>query len=151
MAPKKKTTLAGADGGVAGTVPMYPRVAGTHPARAARARRRRDRVLSMGKRVLLVSWEYPPVVEGGLARHVRKLAEALVRQGTSVDVLTRAIGRCAAPAGPSRKGLLAVEEVGGVRVHRVPEPGWPRDLDRFVAWVDQMNEDMLGAGSALAE
>ena len=105
----------------------------------------------MSKRVLLVSWEYPPVVEGGLARHVRKLAEALVRQDTAVDVLTRAIGRGATPAGVARKGLLAVEEVGGVRVHRVPEPGWPRDLDRFVAWVEQMNEDMLNAGRALAE
>ena len=35
----------------------------------------------MSNRVLLLSWEYPPVIEGGLARHVRKLAEALVRQG----------------------------------------------------------------------
>jgi glycogen(starch) synthase len=25
--------------------------------------------------VLLVSWEYPPVIEGGLARHVLKLSE----------------------------------------------------------------------------
>ena len=40
---------------------------------------------------------------------------------------------------------------GGVDVHRVPEPGWPRDLDRFVAWVEQMNEDMLAAGEALAQ
>ena len=31
------------------------------------------------------------------------------------------------------------------------EPGWPRDLDRFVAWVEQMNEDMLAAGEALAQ
>ena len=31
------------------------------------------------------------------------------------------------------------------------EPGWPRDLDRFVAWVDQMNEDMLAAGEALCQ
>ena len=46
----------------------------------------------MSKRVLLLSWEYPPVIEGGLARHVRKLAEALVRQGVAVDVLTRGIG-----------------------------------------------------------
>ena len=27
-----------------------------------------------------------------------------------------------------------------MNVHRVREPGWPRDLDRFVAWVEQMNE-----------
>jgi glycogen(starch) synthase len=36
-------------------------------------------------------------------------------------------------------------------VHRVREPGWPRDLDRFVAWVEQMNADMLLAGEALAQ
>ena len=29
-------------------------------------------------RVLMLSWEYPPLIEGGLARHVRKLSEALV-------------------------------------------------------------------------
>src|SRR6476619_7327829 len=28
-------------------------------------------------RVLLISWEYPPIIEGGLARHVRKLDEVL--------------------------------------------------------------------------
>jgi glycosyltransferase involved in cell wall biosynthesis len=38
----------------------------------------------MSNRVLLLSWEYPPVIEGGLARHVRKLAEALVRKGVGV-------------------------------------------------------------------
>ena len=50
------------------------------------------RVTGVGPRVLILSWEYPPVIEGGLARHVRKLAEALVRQGVSVDVLTRGVG-----------------------------------------------------------
>ncbi len=98
----------------------------------------------MGNRVLILSWEYPPVIEGGLARHVRKLAEALVRQGVSVDVLTR--GRGGARSGQQ----TGPEERGGVTVHRVPEPSWPRDLDRFVAWVEQMNEDMLAAGEALA-
>jgi glycogen(starch) synthase len=99
----------------------------------------------MSKRVLLLSWEYPPVIEGGLARHVRKLAEGLVRQGVAVDVLTRGDG--------DRPELAHRDEarVGGVSVHRVREPGWPRDLDRFVGWVDRMNHDMLVAGEALAE
>jgi glycogen(starch) synthase len=74
-----------------------------------------------------------------LARHVRKLAEALVRQGVTVDVLTRGVGPGA-----------DVQELGGVSVHRVREPSWPVDLDRFVAWVQRMNEDMLSAGEALA-
>lgn len=99
----------------------------------------------MSKRVLLLSWEYPPVIEGGLARHVRKLAEALVRQGVSVDVLTRGVGE--APSADQPGG----EELAGVAVHRVREPSWPRDLHRFVAWVEQMNGDMLAAGEALAE
>jgi glycogen synthase len=98
----------------------------------------------MSDRVLILSWEYPPVIEGGLARHVRKLAEALVRQGVCVDVLTRARGAEAEVQLPRVGG-------GGVKVHRVREPGWPRDLDRFVAWVEQMNEDMLAAGEALAQ
>lgn len=96
-------------------------------------------------RVLILSWEYPPVIEGGLARHVRKLSEELVRQGIAVDVLTRGAGE------RSEDGRPAVEERGGVSVHRVREPNWPRDLDRFVAWVEHMNEDMLRAGEALAE
>jgi glycogen synthase len=99
----------------------------------------------MGNRVLLLSWEYPPVIEGGLARHVRKLSEALVRQGVCVDVLTRGVSD-----GP-QQGQPGVDELAGVTVHRVREPSWPRDLDRFVAWVERMNSDMLAAGEALAE
>ncbi len=99
----------------------------------------------MSDRVLLLSWEYPPVIEGGLARHVRKLAEALVRDGLTVDVLTRGVD------GRSEAARPGVSELDGVTVHRVREPGWPRDLDRFVAWVQRMNEDMLAAGEALGE
>ncbi|HEX4837621.1 MAG TPA: glycosyltransferase family 4 protein [Solirubrobacteraceae bacterium] len=94
----------------------------------------------MARRVLILSWEYPPVIEGGLARHVRKLAEELVAQGIAVDVLTRGAEQSA-----------AMEERCGVSVHRVREPRWPRDLDRFLAWVGQMNDDMLAAGRALSE
>jgi glycogen(starch) synthase len=99
----------------------------------------------MSERVLILSWEYPPVIEGGLARHVRKLAEALVRQGVGVDVLTRGVGEHA------EIDEQPFSEPAGVRVHRVREPGWPRDLDRFVAWVERMNDDMLVAAEALAQ
>src|SRR6202035_62979 len=102
------------------------------------------RVPGVSRRVLILSWEYPPVIEGGLARHVRKLAEALVRQGVVVDVLTRGTER-------SQNGHLDLDELEGLTIHRVREPSWPRDLDRFVAWVQRMNEDMLAAGEALAQ
>jgi glycogen(starch) synthase len=86
-------------------------------------------------RVLILSWEYPPLIEGGLARHVRKLAEGLVAQGVDVHVLARGLD----DSPPE-------EELGGVVVHRVREPERPRDLSEFVAWVEHMNSDMLAVG-----
>src|SRR4051794_15920528 len=91
-------------------------------------------------RVLILSWEYPPIVAGGLARHVRKLAEGLVREaGVDVHVLTR-----------GSRTTPVYEVMEGVHVHRVPETTTPRDLDQFLAWVDRMNADMVAAGSELA-
>jgi glycogen synthase len=89
-------------------------------------------------RILILSWEYPPIVEGGLARHVRKLAEELVRQGSTVHVLAR-----------GRENDAREEVRAGVRVHRVPETRTPRDLDQFVTWIEGMNQHMLDAGREL--
>jgi glycogen(starch) synthase len=61
-----------------------------------------------------------------------------------VDVLTRGTET-------SENGLAGAEDLDGLTIHRVREPSWPRDLDRFVAWVQRMNEDMLAAGEALAQ
>ena len=91
-------------------------------------------------RVLILSWEYPPLIEGGLARHVRKLSEALVARGVEVHVLTR--GGEESPAD---------EDVAACCIHRVLEPSRPRDLGEFVAWVERMNSDMLAAGVELGD
>ncbi len=90
-------------------------------------------------RILIVSWEYPPIVEGGLGRHVRKLSENLAAQGVEVHVLTRGARQ------------HALEEVrAGVYVHRVAEPQFPKDdLEAFVDWVDDMNAHMRDAGRKL--
>jgi glycogen synthase len=91
--------------------------------------------------VLILSWEYPPIVAGGLARHVRKLSENLVGDdGLEVHVLTR-----------GGRSTVREELLGGVHVHRVPETTTPTDLDAFLAWVDRMNADMVAAGRELAE
>ncbi len=90
--------------------------------------------------VLILSWEYPPLIEGGLARHVRKLSENLARLGVEVHVLTR--GSEESPED---------SEVRGVRIHRVREPTRPTDLGEFVAWVERMNADMLAAGVELGD
>src|SRR6478609_3472158 len=83
------------------------------------------RILPVAWRVLILSWEYPPVIEDGLARHVRKLSEALVSEvGAEVHVLTRA-GASTEPR----------EERHGVIVHRVATPPFPTDTNRFLDWV----------------
>jgi glycogen synthase len=69
-------------------------------------------------RVLILSWEYPPIVEGGLARHVRKLSEQLVRDGVDVHVLTRGGGHLDARRGWS-SGSAACASWS-------PGPGRPR-------------------------
>ncbi|MQA73124.1 MAG: glycosyltransferase [Solirubrobacterales bacterium] len=91
-------------------------------------------------KALTLSWEYPPLIEGGLARHVRKLSENLAATGTEVHVLTR--GGEESPA---------EEVVSGVHIHRVREPRRPTDLGEFVAWVERMNADMLAAGVELGD
>jgi glycogen(starch) synthase len=92
-------------------------------------------------RILILSWEYPPLIEGGLARHVRKLAEQLVAvEQVDVHVLTRGDER-----------MPAEDELEGVFVHRVREPTRPRDLGEFVTWVEHMNADMLAAGVELGD
>src|ERR687898_689463 len=90
--------------------------------------------------VLILSWEYPPLIEGGLARHVRKLSEALVERDTEVHVLTRG-----GEESPDE------EVIAGVHVHRVMEPTRPAELNEFVAWVERMNSDMLAAGVELGD
>ncbi len=91
-------------------------------------------------RVLLFSWEYPPVIEGGLGRHVRKLSEELAVDGVDVHVLTRGGGQL--PLQECRRG---------VSIHRVAEPPFPTDVEAFVRWVSAMNQDMAALGAELSD
>lgn len=91
-------------------------------------------------RTLILSWEYPPLIEGGLARHVRKVSEGLVELGVEVHVLTR-----------GDESASDEQLINGVHVHRVREPNRPRDLGEFVTWIEHMNTDMLSRGVALGD
>jgi glycogen(starch) synthase len=92
-------------------------------------------------RVLMLSWEYPPVMVGGLGRHVHALAEALSRVGHEVTVLTR-----------HSAGAPYDEVTGGVRVVRVPEdpPLFPFEHE-LLAWTMALNHALTRAGLAVAE
>jgi glycogen(starch) synthase len=96
-------------------------------------------------RVLMLSWEYPPVVVGGLGRHVHDLAVHLREQGHEVVVLCRHEAGTDALTHPT-----CDEVVDGVRVVRVAEDPphlvFERDL---VAWTLAMGHAMLRAGLAL--
>lgn len=75
--------------------------------------------------VLILSWEYPPVVIGGLAPHVYELSRHLASGQTEVHVITNS-----APGRP----VLEVEN--GVYVHRVNSY---ENLTDFEDWVLQFN------------
>ncbi|KAA2259534.1 glycosyltransferase family 4 protein [Solihabitans fulvus] len=96
-------------------------------------------------RVLMLSWEYPPVVVGGLGRHVHALASRLAEQGHDVVVLCRQEAGSDASTHPTTD-----ESVEGVRVIRVAEDPphlvFERDL---VAWTLAMGHAMVRAGLAL--
>ena len=80
-------------------------------------------LVSVAVRVLMLSWEYPPLVVGGLGRHVDALTRALAEAGHDVRVITRGQaepGTGGAPSvGPRASASTAVDEVrDGVRVRR---------------------------------
>ena len=92
-------------------------------------------------RVLILSWEYPPLIEGGLARHVRKLSENL-----------RAPGRRGARAHARQEESPGEEEIEGVIVHRVPRAASARATwASSSTWIEHMNADMLAAGVELGD
>ncbi len=89
-----------------------------------------------GLRVLMLSWEYPPVMVGGLGRHVHALATALATAGHEVTVVTRH-----APDAP-------LEEFrDGVRIVRAPEdpPVFPLAAPTLLAWTMAFNHSLTRA------
>ncbi len=72
-------------------------------------------------RVAMITWEYPPRVVGGIAKHCEGLAKALTNQGHEVHVFTLDF-----PGAPD------YEELGGIRIYRTrSEVGHPN----FLTWV----------------
>src|SRR4029453_3146664 len=90
-------------------------------------------------RILMLSWEYPPVVVGGLGRHVHALATELAAAGHEVVVLSRQPGGTDAHTHPT-----FATTIGGVRVLRVAEDPAHLDFETdMVAWVLAMGHALL--------
>jgi glycogen synthase len=89
-------------------------------------------------KILIVTWEYPPNVVGGLSRHVYGLSVHLAQLGHEVHVITAGNG-----------GLSAYEIVNGVHVHRVI-PLNNQD-DDFLSWIAGLNLAISFKAVKLAE
>src|SRR5579883_614758 len=86
-------------------------------------------------RIIMFSWEYPPKIVGGIARHVYDLANALVKQGVEVHVITA-----------EHPNAPAEEVENGVHIYRVTPSGQGND---FIHWVQLLNDAMYERGDAL--
>ncbi len=84
----------------------------------------------------MLSWEYPPVLVGGLGRHVHALATSLAAAGHEVTVVTR-----------HAAGAPLEELREGVRVVRAPEdpPTFPLATPTLLAWTMSFNHALTRA------
>jgi glycogen(starch) synthase len=81
-------------------------------------------------RIVMLSWEYPPKVVGGIAPHVYDLTSHLSSLGEEIHLITR-----------GEPGIPEYEQINGVNVYRV-NPYQISSPD-FVTWVVQLNTAML--------
>ena len=89
-------------------------------------------------RLLLLSWEYPPRIFGGLGKHVHRLSLALAAAGHDVHVVTRDH-----PDAPHE------ETVDGVHIVRAGEYPPMITFDQLVPWVLQFNIAVQEAATKL--
>lgn len=96
-------------------------------------------------KILMVSWEYPPVVIGGLGRHVHHLSTALAAAGHDVVVLSRR------PSGTDPSTHPSSDEISeGVRVIAAAQD--PHEFTfgaDMMAWTLAMGHAMIRGGLSL--
>ncbi|WP_173084676.1 glycosyltransferase family 4 protein [Phytohabitans rumicis] len=90
----------------------------------------------------MLSWEYPPVLVGGLGRHVHHLATTLAAAGHEVTVVTR-----------HAPGAALEEYAEGVRIVRAPEdpPVFPLATPSLLAWTMAFNHSLTRAALRAAQ
>ena len=81
-------------------------------------------------KILMLSWEYPPRIVGGIARVVHDLSHTFAKQGHEVHVITYQEG-----------DTKEFEKDGPVFVHRVTN--YPINANNLIDWVMQLNFCMI--------
>ncbi|MBF2056570.1 MAG: glycosyltransferase family 4 protein [Cyanobacterium sp. T60_A2020_053] len=87
-------------------------------------------------KILVLAWEFPPRIVGGIARHVAELYPEIVRLNHQIHLITVEFG--SAPR---------TETVEGIRVYRAPVT----PHDHFFQWVKNMNDSMYRQGEKLID
>jgi glycosyltransferase involved in cell wall biosynthesis len=86
-------------------------------------------------KILVLIWEFPPRLIGGIARHGAELYPELVKLGHEIHLVT--VESSQAPA---------KEIIEGIYVHRVPVAGFSQDIFK---WIGNMNQSMSKYGAYL--
>jgi glycosyltransferase involved in cell wall biosynthesis len=81
-------------------------------------------------RVIMLSWEYPPRIVGGISPHVRDLSQQLQRKGIEVHVVTKHT-----PLAPDEE-----TEPSGVQLHRVHLADQPNDFLHEIQLLNQATD-----------
>ena len=87
-------------------------------------------------KILMLTWEYPPRIVGGIARVVNDLSKRLIKDGHDVTVITYREGN-----------TPYFEDDKGVKVYRVDN--YNIRPNNFIDWIMQLNFNMVAKASEI--
>ena len=87
-------------------------------------------------KILMLTWEYPPRIVGGIARVVHDLSKRLIKDGHDVYVVTYKEGN-----------VPYFEDDKGVKVYRVDN--YMINPNNFIDWIMQLNFNMITKANEL--
>ena len=89
-------------------------------------------------KILMLTWEYPPRIVGGIARVVHDLSKKLIRDGHEVTVVTYKEGN-----------VPYYEDDKGVKVYRVDN--YMINPNNFIDWILQLNFNLVAKANEIMQ
>lgn len=89
-------------------------------------------------KILMLTWEYPPRIVGGIARVVHDLSHRLIKDGHEVTVITYKEGN-----------VPYFEDDKGVKVYRVDN--YMINPNNFIDWIMQLNFNLISKANELID
>lgn len=89
-------------------------------------------------KILMLTWEYPPRIVGGIARVVHDLSKRLIKDGHEVTVVTYKDG-----------DVPMYENDKGVNVYRVEN--YMIHPNNFIDWIMQLNFNMISKATEIIQ